>query len=40
MSIGWLKYGKHWYYLDESGKMLSDTTVNGCNVGSDGALIN
>ena len=40
MSTGWLKYGKHWYYLDENGKMLSDTAINGYNLGSDGALIN
>jgi len=39
MSTGWLKYGKHWYYLDENGKMLSDATMNGYKLGTDGVLI-
>ncbi|EHJ01900.1 cell wall binding repeat-containing protein [Clostridium sp. DL-VIII] len=40
MITGWLKYNKKWYYFDEDGRMLSNTTINGYNLGSDGALSN
>ena len=41
MHIGWLKDsdGK-WYFLKENGSMAYNETVNGYNLGSDGAWIN
>ena len=39
MSIGWLKYNKKWYYLDGSGRMLTNTIINGYKIGSDGTLV-
>lgn len=40
MTTGWLKYNKKWYYFDKDGKMLTNTTINGYNIGNDGVLIN
>lgn len=40
MKTGWLQdsNGK-WYYLDSTGKMITNSNINGYNLGSDGALI-
>ncbi|NFS28561.1 N-acetylmuramoyl-L-alanine amidase family protein [Clostridium botulinum] len=39
MQTGWLNDNGTWYYLDGSGKMLSNTTVNGYVLGANGAWI-
>lgn len=38
-TTGWVNYNGAWYYLGASGSMLSDTTVDGYVLGSDGAWI-
>jgi len=39
MAVGWVNTNSKWYYLDESGAMLSNTYVGKYKVGSDGAWI-
>lgn len=38
-ATGWLQDGNTWYYLNESGVMLSNTTVDGYTLGINGAWI-
>ena len=37
MKTGWLLDGERWYYLREDGTMAVDTTVDGWQIGADGA---
>ncbi|MFT8352221.1 right-handed parallel beta-helix repeat-containing protein [Clostridium saccharoperbutylacetonicum] len=39
MATGWLKNENKWYYLNLDGSMAANTSVDGYNLGSDGALI-
>ncbi|MCD8223537.1 MAG: hypothetical protein LUC99_01570 [Clostridiales bacterium] len=40
MVVGWNLVNDVWYYMDESGAMLTDTTTpDGYKVGPDGAWI-
>jgi glucan-binding YG repeat protein len=39
MATGWLKNENKWYYLKLDGSMAANTSVDGYNLGSDGALI-
>lgn len=39
MATGWVQTGDKWYYLSSDGSMLSNTTVDGYSLGSDGALV-
>ena len=39
MQTGWVKDNKKWYYMNGDGCMVTDTTINGYTLGSDGALI-
>jgi hypothetical protein len=38
-STGWKQIDGKYYYFDPSGYMVHDTTVDGYNIGSDGAWI-
>lgn len=39
MQTGWIKDSSgSWYYLDSSGSMLSNTTIGGYTLGSDGRM--
>ena len=45
MVTGWKLISGKWYYLSpstdgNSGKMLLNTTIDGCKLGADGAWIN
>ena len=39
MKTGWIDDNKTWYYCNTSGAMLSNTTIDGYTLGSDGAWI-
>ncbi|WP_275297113.1 hypothetical protein [Clostridium sp. YIM B02569] len=39
MKTGWLQNGDKWYYLSASGAMAQNTTIDGYNIGFDGAWI-
>ena len=39
METGWLFISGKWYYLSDTGAMLSNTTINGYVLGKDGAWI-
>ncbi|SFD26780.1 N-acetylmuramoyl-L-alanine amidase family protein [Clostridium uliginosum] len=39
MKTGWYKDGDTWYYLNANGSMAANTTVDGCNLGANGAWI-
>jgi glucan-binding YG repeat protein len=39
MATGWINDNEKWYYLDLSGAMLSNTNIDGYDLGSDGAWI-
>jgi len=39
MKIGWFQDGDRWYYLSINGDMIKNTTIDGYNIGSDGAWI-
>ncbi|WP_407638478.1 hypothetical protein [Bacillus alveayuensis] len=36
---GWQKIGYYWYYFYSSGKMATNTTIDGYKIGSDGTMI-
>lgn len=38
-SVGWRQLEGKWYYFEPDGYMVHDTTINGYNIGSDGAWI-
>lgn len=37
---GWLQINDTWYYFNQDGRMATDTTIDGYNIGSDGAWRN
>lgn len=39
MQIGWVKADGNWYYLNINGSLAVNTTIDGLEVGADGALI-
>lgn len=39
MATGWVQDSGKWYYLDQSGAMVSNVTIDGFDLGSDGAWI-
>lgn len=39
MEKGWIQDNGKWYYLDESGIMVTNTNIDGYNLGEDGAMI-
>ena len=39
MQTGWTKIMGSWYYFDQSGRMLSNTTIDGCRLGVNGAMV-
>ena len=39
MQTGWINDSGVWYYLDKSGKMLANTTIDGYVLGGSGAWI-
>ena len=39
MQTGWIKQGSNWYYLNADGTMAHDTTIDGYNLGSNGAWV-
>ncbi len=39
MQTGWVQISGKWYYFYSSGAMASNTTVDGCKLGEDGAWI-
>ncbi|NFE75542.1 hypothetical protein FC758_17050, partial [Clostridium botulinum] len=39
MKTGWLNDNGTWYFLNASGKMLSNTVVDGYKLGANGAWI-
>jgi len=36
---GWVEDKSKWYYLDKSKVMVSNTTIDGYKIGSDGTII-
>lgn len=39
MQTGWVQDNGKWYYLNQDGSMVVDTTIDGYNIGADGAWI-
>ena len=39
MKTGWIQDNGKWYYLNQSGIMLSNTTIDGYRLGYDGAMV-
>ena len=37
MQTGWVQDNGKWYYFNQDGSMVTDTAIDGCNIGSDGA---
>lgn len=37
--IGWKQIDGKWYYFDENGRMVTNTTINGYKIGADGVWI-
>lgn len=38
-SVGWKEIDGKYYYFGQNGYMVHDTTIDGCNIGSDGTWI-
>lgn len=39
MKTGWVYDNGKWYYLNSSGAMVRNITIDGYNIGEDGAII-
>ena len=39
MTTGWQKVGNYWYYLDENGKMATNTWIGNWYVNGSGAWV-
>lgn len=39
MKTGWLNDNGTWYYLNDSGVMVTDTVIDGCTINENGVWV-